>query len=82
MGIELMSEGFGYVQFQDSRDADFAVNELDRIRYSNVVSSFRLMTSSKMARVNNRACVSSRVHICATEYRQLITTCTCANLSE
>ena len=35
MSIELMAEGFGYVQFQDSRDADFAVNELDRIKYSN-----------------------------------------------
>ena len=35
-----------------------------------------------MAQINKRECVSSRVHICATEYGQLITTYMCANLSE
>ena len=29
--------------------------------------------------LNKQACVSSRLHICATEHRQLITTCMCAN---
>ena len=47
-----------------------------------VVSSFWLMTSSKTARVNKPACVSSQVHICVTEYWQLIRTSMCANLSE
>ena len=28
------------------------------------------MTSSKTARVKKQACMSSQVHICATEYRQ------------
>ena len=46
------------------------------------MSSFWLMTSSKTARANKRACMSSQVHICAMEYWQLIMTCTCANLSE
>ena len=47
-----------------------------------VVSSFWLTTSSKTAGINKQASMSSWVNICAMEYRQLITTCTCANLSE
>ena len=49
-----------------------------RISYwnSSVVSSLWLMTSSKYW-----VSVSSGVHICATEYQQLITFCICANLS-
>ena len=41
-----------------------------------------ILTSSKTTCVNKQAYLSSQVQICVTEYRQLITTCTCANLSE
>ena len=40
------------------------------------------MTSSKHGAPKLWASVSLRVHICAMEYGQLITTCTCANFSE
>ena len=54
----------------------------DCITKGNVVSSFWLMTPSKMGRINKRACMSSQVHICAKEYGQLITAWMCATLSK
>ena len=54
--------------------------------YSDVCYSLRNWCMLLKLRNNSwlykRACISSKVHNCAMENRQLITTCTCVNLSE
>ena len=67
----------------DNEDVDEL--EIDHVSLDNfadhiVVSELQLMTSKDGA-PKLWASVSSRVHICATEFRQQITTCMCANYS-
>ena len=53
--------------------------KIDNFRLDNVMSSLWLMTSTTKAYLAGTH--SSREHICATEYRQLVTTCTYGNFS-
>ena len=73
---------FNFLNKTKNEDVNFNYGRLNVLNkwicFKHIVMSILCLMTSSI----NGASKFSRVHISATEYRQLITTCSCANLSE